>query len=65
MAGADFFDITVKGRGSHGRAAAGMRDPIIAITAIAQAMQTIVSRNVHPQQAAVVSVDADPRRRRL
>src|SRR6476646_4978298 len=53
---ADFFDITVKGRGSHGARPQESRDPIMAITAIAQAMQTIVSRNVHPQQAAVVSV---------
>jgi len=56
MAGADFFDIVVKGSGSHGARPQESRDPIMAATAIAQALQTIVSRNVHPQQAAVVSV---------
>jgi hippurate hydrolase len=56
MAGADFFDIVVKGSGSHGARPQESRDPIMAAAAIAQALQTIVSRNVHPQQAAVVSV---------
>jgi hippurate hydrolase len=56
MAGADFFDITIKGHGSHGARPHESRDPIIVVTAITQALQTIVSRNVHPQQAAVVSV---------
>ena len=56
MAGADFFDITIKGRGSHGARPEESRDPIIAAVALAQGLQTIVSRNVHPRQPLVVSI---------
>ena len=56
MAGADFFDVRITGRGSHGARPEESRDPIIAATALAQAFQTIVSRNVHPRQPAVVSI---------
>ena len=56
MAAADFFDIHIVGRGSHGAMPQHSTDPIIVAIAIAQAMQTIVSRNVEPQKAAVVSI---------
>jgi amidohydrolase len=56
MAGADFFDFRIKGRGSHGARPNESRDPIIVATAITQALQTIVSRNNHPRTALVVSV---------
>ena len=56
MAGADFFDIRIKGRGSHGARPNEARDPIIAVTALTQALQTIVSRNNHPRTPLVVSV---------
>ncbi|MGA7323883.1 MAG: M20 aminoacylase family protein [Rhodomicrobium sp.] len=56
MAGADFFDITVKGYGSHGAMPHFSRDPIVAASALVSALQTIVSRNVVPLEAAVVSV---------
>lgn len=56
MAGADFFDIRVAGVGSHGAAPHMARDPIVVATALVQALQTIVSRNVRPTEAAVVSV---------
>ncbi len=56
MAGADFFDIRIQGRGSHGAKPEFSRDPVVAATAIAQALQTIVSRNADPLKAAVVSV---------
>lgn len=56
MAGADFFDIRIQGRGSHGAKPEFSRDPVMAATAIAQALQTIVSRNADPLKAAVVSV---------
>src|SRR5262249_31874889 len=42
MAGADFFDITIKGHGSHGARPDESRDPIVVVTAITQALQTIV-----------------------
>ena len=56
MAGADFFDITVKGYGSHGAMPNFSKDPIIAAMTLGQALQTIVSRNADPLEAAVVSI---------
>ena len=56
MAGADFFDIRIRGRGSHGARPEDSRDPIVVAAAMVQALQTIVSRNLSPLQAAVVSV---------
>jgi amidohydrolase len=56
MAGADFFDIRVKGHGSHGAMPELSRDPIVATVALVQSLQSIVSRNVSPHKSAVVSV---------
>ena len=56
MAGADFFDIKVTGQGSHGARPQESRDPIVATTALVQALQSVVSRNIDPLDAAVVSV---------
>lgn len=56
MAGADFFDITIRGYGSHGAMPHLSKDPIVAAMALGQALQTIVSRNVSPQEAAVLSI---------
>ncbi|MEF2073757.1 M20 aminoacylase family protein [Consotaella aegiceratis] len=56
MAGASFFDITIKGLGAHAAQPQESRDPIIVATALAQALQSIVSRNVHPLQSAVLSI---------
>ena len=56
MAGADFFDITVKGYGSHGAMPNFSKDPIVAAMTLGQALQTIVSRNADPLEAAVVSI---------
>jgi hippurate hydrolase len=56
MAGADFFGITVKGYGSHGAMPSYSRDPIVAASALVGALQTIVSRNVVPLEAAVLSI---------
>ncbi|MDH3668727.1 MAG: M20 family metallopeptidase [Paracoccaceae bacterium] len=56
MAGADFFDIRVTGQGSHGARPQESRDPIVAATALVQALQSVVSRNIDPLDAAVVSV---------
>ncbi|MGR3783038.1 MAG: amidohydrolase [Albimonas sp.] len=55
MAGADFFDIRVKGVGSHGASPQHSKDPIMVATALAQALQTIRSRNAPPHEAAVLS----------
>ncbi|GGF70641.1 hippurate hydrolase [Azorhizobium oxalatiphilum] len=56
MAGADFFDIKITGHGAHGARPESSRDPIIVATALVQALQSVVSRNTDPQQAAVLSV---------
>jgi amidohydrolase len=56
MAGADFFDITIHGYGAHGAMPERSKDPIIVATALAQALQTIVSRNVNPLKSAVLSI---------
>lgn len=56
MAGADFFDMRIKGRGSHGARPEGSKDPIIVATQLVSALQSIVSRNISPLRSAVVSV---------
>ncbi|MGA2124861.1 MAG: M20 aminoacylase family protein [Xanthobacteraceae bacterium] len=56
MAAADFFDIRITGRGAHGAAPHRAIDPTMVAVALAQAMQTIVSRNVDPLKATVVSI---------
>ncbi|MBN9451285.1 MAG: amidohydrolase [Bosea sp.] len=56
MAGADFFDIKITGRGSHGAMPHMGRDPIVVAMSLANALQTIVSRNADPREAAVLSI---------
>lgn len=56
MAGASFFDITIHGRGSHGAMPNHARDPIVVATALVQGLQSVVSRNLPPLQAGVLSV---------
>jgi amidohydrolase len=56
MAGADFFDITIHGYGAHGAMPERSKDPIVIATTLAQALQTIVSRNVNPLKPAVLSI---------
>ncbi len=56
MAGAEQFSIKLTGRGGHGAVPNLTIDPIVAAAQIVTALQTIVSRNVPPLLAAVVSV---------
>ncbi|ACM39912.1 MULTISPECIES: M20 aminoacylase family protein [Rhizobium/Agrobacterium group] len=56
MAGADFFDITLRGKGAHAAHPDLGRDPIPAVGELIQALQTIVSRNVPPTDPAVLSI---------
>ena len=56
MAAADQFDIVVTGYGAHAAYPHLSTDPIMIGVQIAQAMQSIVSRNVDPLDAAVVSI---------
>lgn len=58
MAGADQLDVTFNGIGGHGSTPNVAKDPIVmAANAILQ-YQTIISRNLDPQKAAVVTVGA-------
>lgn len=56
MAGAQFFDITVKGKGSHAAMPQQSRDAIVIATQLVGQLQSIVSRNVTPTDACVISV---------
>ncbi len=56
MAAADFFDIRITGRGAHAAMPHQGIDPIVIATGLAQAMQSIVSRNSNPLKSAVVSI---------
>jgi hippurate hydrolase len=58
MAGADQLDVTFNGVGGHGSAPQEAKDPIVmAANAILQ-YQTIISRNMDPQRATVLTVGA-------
>lgn len=56
MAGADRFVINVNGRGGHAALPDKTIDPVPASAALIQALQTIASRNVDPQETFVLSV---------
>jgi len=56
MAGADFFDITIAGRGSHGANPQDSTDPIVIGAGLIKELQGIVARNVAPTRPAVLSV---------
>ncbi|PTW52065.1 M20 aminoacylase family protein [Rhodovulum kholense] len=56
MAGASFFDITVRGTGSHAAMPHQSKDPIVIGTALVQQLQTVVSRNTPPTKPVVISV---------
>lgn len=56
MAGADFFDIRLKGKGSHAAMPHNSRDPVTAMASLIGQLQTVVSRSVDPLEAAVLSV---------
>ena len=56
MAAAGFFKIKIIGRGGHGSTPEFTIDPILAACRAVESLQSIVSRNIDPQDAAVVSV---------
>ncbi|MBL8303176.1 MAG: amidohydrolase [Ideonella sp.] len=58
MASSDYVTITIDGTGGHGAMPHRAADPIVAAASIVMALQTIVSRNTDPLQAAVVTVGA-------
>jgi hippurate hydrolase len=56
MAAFDVFEVRLRGRGAHGAMPHLAVDPVVAAAEMIGAFQTIVSRNVSPVEAAVVSV---------
>jgi amidohydrolase len=56
MASADQFDITVRGHGAHAAMPHQGADPVVAGSALVQALQSIPSRTLDPLDAAVLSV---------
>ncbi|HEY5722112.1 MAG TPA: amidohydrolase [Allosphingosinicella sp.] len=56
LANVDSVDIEVKGVGGHGAYPHTTKDPIVLASRIVSALQTLVSREVDPQQPAVVTV---------
>ncbi len=58
MASSDYATITLHGIGGHGAMPQRAADPIVAAAGIVMALQTIVSRNIDPLHAAVVTVGA-------
>lgn len=56
MAAADFFNITIQGKGGHGAYPHDTVDSVIIATKIVDALQTLVSRAVNPLHPAVVTV---------
>ena len=58
MASGDTCIIKVKGVGGHGAMPQSAVDPVVAGASIVMALQTIVSRNVPPLHAGIISVGA-------
>jgi amidohydrolase len=56
MAGAEYFKITVYGKGGHGAMPQVSVDPILAASEIVNALQSVVARNVDPLKPAVLTV---------
>lgn len=56
MAGAAFFDIGIKGKGSHAARPSDSKDSLIIAASLATELQTILSRNIPAQEVLVLSV---------
>lgn len=56
MAGADLFQVKITGKGGHAAMPNLAVDPLLTAAHVITALQSIVSRNVAPQDVAVVSV---------
>lgn len=56
MAAADYFTISIKGKGGHGAAPHETVDPIYISSQIVSGLQSIVSRKVNPLSPIVISV---------
>jgi amidohydrolase len=56
LAGADSFTVTIEGRGGHAARPQNAVDPIVAAAQVVSAVQTLVSREVPPDQPAVLTL---------
>ena len=56
LANVDSVDITVKGLGGHGAYPEATKDPIVLAARIVTTLQTLISRELDPQDAAVVTI---------
>lgn len=56
MSSSSVFTLTVQGKGGHGAAPHQSIDPVLAAAHIVVALQSIVSRNINPQDSVVVSI---------
>lgn len=56
MGAYDIFEIVATGKGAHAAMAYTGKDPMLFAAQAINALQTIVSRNLHPQDAGVVTV---------
>jgi len=56
MGAYDIFEIVATGKGAHAAMPYQAKDPMLFAAHAINALQTIVSRNLHPQDAGVVSV---------
>ena len=56
MANVDSVDITIHGVGGHGSAPHTTKDPVVLAASIIMDLQTIVAREIDPQDPAVVTV---------
>src|SRR5699024_10489269 len=55
MAGADRFEITVKGQGGHGAYPHETKDAIVIASQIVAQLQQIISRRLEPLKTAVIT----------
>jgi amidohydrolase len=58
MAAADSLRVTIRGRGGHGSSPQNTIDPVVVAASTVMRLQTIVSREVAPNDVAVVTVAA-------
>jgi hippurate hydrolase len=56
LANVDSVDITVRGVGGHGAYPQTTKDPVVLAAQLVMGLQTIVSREISPQEPAVVTV---------
>ncbi|MBM4271625.1 MAG: amidohydrolase [Deltaproteobacteria bacterium] len=56
MAAYDVFDIQITGKGGHAATPHNVKDPVLASAYLINLLQSVVSRDVNPAQAAVISV---------